>query len=199
MENFWQDCSGDAIAQELKCHSAFLTDLYNRERTYLTATKRLEKERAPKEDAQPQAFSELVTYLVETTSSDEGPAVFQLADIVHPYAQCLQQLGVDAPAVNSTGLKEKLLSEIPELEAHKQGRDVLLSFQKDVGFVLSKAPDYYNEAIILDKAANILQRHMLDHKSTFDGTFHEGCIEQAIPFTLLQLVTMLEYRADIKS
>lgn len=29
-------------------------------------------------------------------------------------------------------LKEKLLSEIPELEAHKQGRDVLLTFQKDI-------------------------------------------------------------------
>ena len=82
---------------------------------------------------------------------------------------------------------------------HKQGRDVLLAFQKDVGFVLSEASDYYSEAIILGKAANILRRHMLDHKSTFDGTFHEGCIEQAIPLTLLQFVAMLEHGADIKS
>ena len=107
-------------------------------------------------------------------------------------------MGVDAPAVNSTRLKEKLLSEIPELEVHKQGRDVLLAFQKDVGFVLSEASDYYSEAIILGKAANILQRHMVDHKSTFDGTFHEGCIELAIPFTLLQFVAILEHGADIK-
>jgi len=190
---------GDAIAQELKYHFACLTDLYNRERTYLRATKRLEQERAPEEDAHPQAFSELVTYLVETTRSGEGPAVFRLADIVHLYAQRLEQLGVDAPAVNSTRLKEKLLSEIPELEVHKQGRDVLLAFQKDVGFVLSEASDYYSEAIILGKAANILRRHMLDHKSTFDGTFHEGCIEQAIPLTLLQFVAMLKHGADIKS
>ncbi|KAJ8415350.1 hypothetical protein AAFF_G00423300 [Aldrovandia affinis] len=40
---------------------------------------------------------------------------------------------------------------------------------------------------------------MLDHKSTFDGTFHELCIEQAIPLTLLQFVAMLEHGADIKS
>ena len=40
---------------------------------------------------------------------------------------------------------------------------------------------------------------MLDHKSTFDGTFHEGCIKQAIPLTLLQFVGMLEHGADIKS
>ena len=93
---------------------------------------------------------------MEITRSGEGPAVFRLADIVHLYAQLLEQLGVDAPAVNPTRLKEKLLSEIPELEAHKQGRDVLLAFQKYVGFVLSEASDYYSEAIILGKAANIL-------------------------------------------
>ena len=106
-----------------------MTDLYNRERTYLRATKRLEQERPPEEDAYPQAFSEIVTYLVETTRSNEGPAVFRLADIIHLYAQRLEQLSVDAPAVNSTRLKEKLLSEIPELELHKQGRDILLAFQ----------------------------------------------------------------------
>ncbi|KAK3890995.1 hypothetical protein Pcinc_005077 [Petrolisthes cinctipes] len=40
---------------------------------------------------------------------------------------------------------------------------------------------------------------MLDHKSTFDGTFHEGCIELVIPLTLLQFVAMLEHGADMKS
>ena len=85
---------GDAIAQELKYHFACLTDLYNRERTYFRATKRMEQERPSEEDAHPQAFSEIVTYLVETTRSGEGPA-----DIVHMYAQRLEQLGVDAPIV----------------------------------------------------------------------------------------------------
>ena len=78
--------------------------------------------------------------------------MFQLADIVHLYAKRLEQLGVNAPDVNPTRLKEQRLSEIPELEAHKQ---------KDVGFVLSEASDYYSEAIILAKAANILD-HLED-------------------------------------
>ena len=85
------------------------------------------------------------------------------------------------------------------MEAHKQGRDVLLAFHKDVGLVLSEASDYYSEVIILSKAANILRRHMLDHNYAFDGTFHEGWIEQAILPTLLQFVAMLEHEADIKS
>ena len=95
---------GDAIAQEFQYHIACLAGLYNRERSYLWATKRLEQECAPEENAHPQAFSELVTYLVETSRSGEGPAVFLLADIV-----CLYTERVDAPAVNSTRLKQKLL------------------------------------------------------------------------------------------
>lgn len=117
--------SGDAITQELKYQFAYLIYLYNKERTYLRATKGLEQERVPKEYAHPQAFPESITYLVETTRSNESPAVL---DRVHLYAQCLEQLGVDVPAINSTRLEERLMTEIPELEAHKQGSDVILFY-----------------------------------------------------------------------
>ncbi|KAJ8046458.1 hypothetical protein HOLleu_05132 [Holothuria leucospilota] len=148
--------------------------------------------------AYPLAFSELVIYIVESKSNSGGPTVFRLAELVNLYRQRLEQLGVDAPDVNSTRLKDKLLAELPELQAHKQGRDVLLAFQEDIGVALSQSSDY-SEAMILAKAAKILRRHMLDHKSTFDGTFHERCIEEAIPRSLLQFVGMVEHGADIKS
>jgi hypothetical protein len=64
-------------------------------------------------------------------------------------------------------------------EAHKQERDVRLSFEHDIGLALSQASDY-GEAIILGKAAKILREKMLDHHSTFNGTFREGCIEDVI-------------------
>ena len=89
-----------------------------------------------------------------------------------------------------------LSAEISELEAHKQGSDVILAFEEDVGLALSQASDY-PEGIILAKAANILRRHMLDHTSKFDGTFHDGCIEEAFPTSLLQFVGTIG--ADIKS
>lgn len=178
---------GDAIAQELKYHMQCLTDLYNRERTYIRTTMRQEQYQKLEEDVHPLAFSELVIYIVESKSSCDGPVVFRLADMVQLYRERLEQLSAKAPDVNSTRLKEKLLAEIPDLEAHKQGRDVLLAFQKDVGLALSQVSDY-SEAIILGKAAKILRRNMLDHKTSFDGTFQEGCVEQAIPPSLLQFV-----------
>ena len=64
--------------------------------------------------------------------------------------------------MNSTRLKERLLSEIPGLVAYKKGRDVLIAFDKDIGPVLSEA-SFYTDAIILAKAAKILRMHMVVH------------------------------------
>ena len=116
--------------------------------------------------------------------------------MVQLYKQRLEQLGIEKPDVNSTRLKENLLVEIYELDAHKQGHDVVLAFDEDIGLALSQASDY-SEAIILVKTAKILRRHRLDHTSKFDGTFHDGCIEEAIPYSLLQFVDMIEQDTDI--
>ena len=40
---------------------------------------------------------------------------------------------------------------------------------------------------------------MLQHKSHVSSKFHEGCIEQAVPPSLLQFASMIEHGADIKS
>ena len=91
-----------------------------------------------------------------------------------------------------------MLAEVPELEAHKQGINVLLAFKSDVGSALSQACEY-DDAMILGKAAKILRTQMLNHKASLDGTFHEGYIEEAVPSSLLQFVGMIEHGADIKS
>ncbi|KAI9520651.1 hypothetical protein NQZ68_015570 [Dissostichus eleginoides] len=109
--------------------------------------------------------------------------------MVKLYRQRLQQLGVEEPEVNSSRLKDKLLAEIPELEAHQQGRDVLLAFQNDVGIALSQASDYSDAIILAEiwcikdrlRIAQLLQyncyarykeaasthRHSKDHKTPF--------------------------------
>ena len=58
-----------------------------------------------------------------------------------------------------------MLAQLPELEARKRGRDILLVFHKDVRSILSQASDY-SEAIILTKAAKILLRHMQNAADT---------------------------------
>ena len=40
--------------------------------------------------------------------------------------------------VNSTRLKERLLSHFPDMQAHNDGHDVILAFEKNVGAALTK-------------------------------------------------------------
>ena len=122
--------------------------------------------------------------MIETSLQSDEPTVFPLSDISQLYQQRLAQLGVDIPNVNTTRLKDKLLAEIPELQAHKKGRGVLLAFQNDVALSLSKASEYY-DALVIAKTAKVLRRHILEHQSKFDGTFPEGCVKDAIPPMLL--------------
>ena len=172
---------GDIVAQELKNHRPCLTDLYNRERTHITTIAKGSKDESREKEIYPQVFSELLAYILETKLSTDGPVVFKLADLVSFYKQKLKQFGIGSSDSNihSTRLKDKLLAEIPELEAHKSQRDTILAFQKDVGFALSQASNY-SEAIILGKAAKILRRHMIDQEFKFDGRFHVGCVKDAI-------------------
>ncbi|KAL0198142.1 hypothetical protein M9458_006682, partial [Cirrhinus mrigala] len=190
---------GDVVALELKYHWSCLTDLYHRERAHIKAEKQEKIQSSQEKEAFHLVFSELLTYVIEAkkTNSD-GPSVFRLAELVNLYRERLKQFGTDLPDVNATRLKERLLAEIPGLVAYKKGRDILLAFEKDVGPVLSEASSDA-DAIILAKAAQILRRHMVNHKSKFEGNLYESSVHDSFPPALLQFVCMIEHGADIKS
>ena len=114
------------------------------------------------------------------------------------YRERLEQLGIESPAVHATRLKDQLLVHIPELQAHHEGCDVMLAFEKDVGAIHTEASKY-GEAIHLAKAAGMIQYDMLKHKSQFNSNCLDGCLEDAVPSSLLQFVCMIEHGTDIKS
>ena len=45
----------------------------------------------------------------------------------------------------------------------------------------------------------MMQHDMLQHKSQFNSTCLDGCLEDAVPSLLLQFVCVIEYGTDIKS
>ena len=95
--------------------------------------------------------------------------------------------------MHKTGLKERLLAHVPDLQAYKQGRDMILAFNQDIGPAIRKAidDDAYDEGMHLVKAAAIVRSHMLDMSFKFEGTFEEGCQESAVPDSLVALVSMI--------
>ena len=76
---------------------------------------------------------------------------------------------------------------MPELNFFHSGRDILLSFNKDVGHLLSKA-NLCSDALLIEKAALLFRREMLKCKSTFQGNFQEDFTKNCVPDQLLQFI-----------
>ena len=92
-------------------------------------------------------------------------------------------------------LKEQLLlAHSNYLEAHM----TRIAFRKDVSSVLSDTSKY-SEAIHLAKAASIIRKEMLNHKTKFDNEFREGFVEESNPPTLLHFICNIEHGVYIMS
>ena len=85
-----RNCTGTQVP------STCLVGLYNRERAHRHVDKQFQE--GLQQDVYPLAFSELITYIVESKSSKEGPSLLRLADMVQLYTQRLEQLGIEGKA-----------------------------------------------------------------------------------------------------
>ena len=116
--------AGDMISQEAGYHAKCLVALYNKaERSKQSTINGNEKR------IQGVALAQLVAYKEETCAETKGnaPTVFRLAELTGMYSNRLTQLGVEGSGrVHSTDLKERLLANVPGLQAHKKGRDIFL-------------------------------------------------------------------------
>ena len=83
-------------------------------------------------------FAEL--YVEEIRQDEETATVFRLADLVYLYQSRAEQLGVQLDTrVHPTLLKQRLLSQFPDMWVHTKGRDLLMAFEEDLGIALDKA------------------------------------------------------------
>lgn len=128
---------GDMVALEAKYHTKCLTKLYNRARAADSTRADTDVDTC----LNGIAFAELVTF-IEDTSKEEGIVpTFKLSDLARMYKTRLEQLGASVDGrIHTSRLKIRLLAVLPNLKAHSQGRDVLLTF--DVGNAIRIACDH---------------------------------------------------------
>lgn len=192
--------AGDLISQEAVYHLNCLVALYNKARNDSESDNTENKD---EKVFQGIALAQLVEYIEETRAeSVDTIPVFRLAELAQMYSTRLQQLGVDSSTrVNSTHLKHRILANVPGLQAHKQGRDVMLAFNDDIGQALKNLheQDYDSEAMTLLKAAKIIRQDILNKKSRFNGEFEINCQRDSVPESLKTLVGMILGAPDIKT
>ena len=128
--------------------------------------------------------------------------MFRLAALAEMYSTSLQQLGGDISSrIHSTDLKDRILADVPGLQAHKQGRDVLLVFNDDIGMALeqARARDFDSEAMTLLKATRIIRRDIMNMKTKLNGLLKNNCQQQSVPHSLKTMVGMILGGPDIKT
>jgi len=180
---------GDLIAREAKYHLNCLTCLYNRARSVKRNTNSDETSSAAIHGL---VFAQLVSYIEDTKLDNRLSPVFKSSDIAKLYAEHLRQLGL-CENVHSTRLKQQLLAHFPDMRAQEVGRDILLLFSGDIGPAVHKAcaHDALQDAFCLSRAAQIIQQQIFSHSAQFDGSFGPDCQEEAVPKSLLALVSMM--------
>lgn len=183
---------GDMHARDAYYHKSCLTSLYNRQRSKLNQPQ--DSAVDDKNEITPEAIAlaELSLYISESLAA--GEAVFKMSQLSELYCSRLEQLGVEVKGrINSTRLKERLLTQIPELHAFKDGKDVKLAMPNDIGtamaFVHNRNLD--TAALYLAKAASIVRKKMFLKREPFEGTFTPECQQQAVPDSLLALINMI--------
>ena len=147
------------------------------------------------------AFAELVMYIEEVRQADEvGIPIFKFSDLGQLYSSRMEQLGVKLDTrVHTTRLKHRLLAQFRDMRAQKNGCDILLAFEEDVGAALVKICESDNDydTIHLAHAAKIVRSQTFGEAKSFTG-FSVGCQEESVPFRLLALVTMILEGPSIK-
>ena len=116
------------------------------------------------------------------------------SDLVKLYTQRIEQLGVDVliSRVNPTRLKEKLLSNMPNLEAYNSNYEVILTFKKDIGDTLLTTckQDSDSDAIVLMRAAQKVRTEIFQMKYDFQGSLDDHQYD-ILPQSLVALVQMI--------
>ena len=189
--------AGELIAQEAKYHARCLASLYNRARQTKEshANEHVGEERDSNSSINEGiALAELVSYIEDARTDRETVPIFKLADLVKMYSARVEQLGTCLSGrVNSTRLKNRILAYFPDIQAHKEGRDVLLISSKDVGPTMKRATEQNTDtnAIHLARAATIVRREIFNRKTCFTGEFDSNCQEKSLPKSLVALVSMV--------
>ena len=83
--------------------------------------------------------------------------------LVFMYKTRLEQLDADVEGwMHTSRLKERLLSVLPDLQAHSQGKCIILTFDEDTASVLWKSCNIDDDAMHLARAAQIVRKEIFD-------------------------------------
>ena len=91
------------------------------------------------------------------------------------------------------------MSHFPDMRDIRQGRDIILAFDEDIGNALKHVYQYSfdEEAMTISRAARLIRRKMLKKHCRFEGKFEKTCQKDSVSKQLVTLVEMILSGVDI--
>ena len=130
--------AGNLVALEAKYHAKCLVALYNKAKRAQSANKASDSSRHER-ICHAIALADIVSYTEDCKYDLYFAPVFPMPEIVNMYSDRLEKLGIDhLSTIHSTKLKDKILANVTDLQAHTEGQANLLAFTEDVGLALKK-------------------------------------------------------------
>ena len=183
----------DMIADDAMYHRNCYMDLRNRYRSHQRKINNQHKLNKVSVDS--LVLAELVAYIKETSDDSENVIVFKLSDLTEKYKIRLAEIKGVARDDNfrSHTLKIKLIEHIPELWAEKQGKEVFLTLNENIGSAIHYAlnSDMDKDAVKLANAAQVVRKEIFEMSYEFSGVFEDDCELNSVPKSLIALVQMI--------
>ena len=170
--------AGDLVALEAKYHAKCLVALYTKAERAESVNKASGSSRH-ESMCHAIALADIVSYMEDCKYDQSVIPVFPMPEIVNMHSDRLKQLGIDhLSTIHSTKLKDTILANVTDLQAHKEGWVNLLAFNEDVGPALKKAcedDDFDWNFIQIHKTAKLIRNNMLHMSTPFSGSFPSDC------------------------
>ena len=168
---------GDMIATEAKYHPGCLLSLYRRASLMQSSgSEDTDASSITVPNSESLALAEVIAYIEDTNCSGETPSVFKLSELGNLYTELLQTHGVNLHAkLNISRFKDRLLAACPDLTAVAHGRDILLTFNENVGVALKQMTENSDsDALNLVHTAKLIRNELFSGEYTFKGTFEDS-------------------------
>lgn len=188
--------STDMVALEAKYHKACHTNFFTRARSVRRGKDKEDQNEDSTVMVYGSVISELVDYIKDMHLYSENSPVFKLSYLTKVTAQRMTEMGVSTKAknINRTRLKEHLVSFVPGLRAGKSGREILLSFEGDVGDAIKDSCSLgaFSDGLCLGRAAVLIRKTLFHDFPQFNGSFSGDFIpSNSVLVVLLHFISML--------
>ena len=179
---------GDMPAIEAKYHPICLCKLYSRAAYLQKSGSNINKHTVTYEIV----LLETIDFIRKELKKSETAPVFMLGELKQMFISVYHRYTGTDIELHSTRFKEQLLSQIPGLQAHKRGMQIVLTSDDAATEAILAALSYSGDqnGLHLVQAAKLVRQYLFDGEASLSGNFVKDCQKGSVPKSLLMLVQM---------